>query len=171
MISKIRASVRNALARRLGVPDIPPALERLAQNGFTPDLVFDVGAFRGEFALMALAIWPSARVACFEPLPYGREQINELRKRLPSIDLHETLVGSIEKAGVEMHVAKTSSSLLRDAHNETFQSRSSRRLRSTRRSGIPTQDARRICSSSTCRALNWKCSKAAKPHWAKCGGF
>ena len=108
------------LARRLGVPDIPPALERLAQNGFTPGLVFDVGAFRGDFAQMTLAIWPSARVACFEPLPYGREQIRELRQRLPSIDLHETLVGSVEKAGVEMHVAKTSSSLLRDAHNETF---------------------------------------------------
>jgi FkbM family methyltransferase len=120
MISKIRGSIRQMLARRLGVPDIPPALERLAQNGFTPGLVFDVGAFRGDFAEMTLAIWPSARVACFEPLPYGREQIKELRQRLPSIDLHETLVGSVEKAGVEMHVAKTSSSLLRDAHNETF---------------------------------------------------
>ena len=120
MISKIRAAVRQALARRLGVPDIPPALERLAQNGFTPGLVFDVGAFRGDFAQMALAIWPSARVACFEPLRYGREQIKELRKRLPSIDLHETLVGSAEKAEVEMHVAQTSSSLLRDAHNEAF---------------------------------------------------
>ena len=120
MISKIRAGVRQMLARRLGVPDIPPALERLAQNGFTPGLVFDVGAFRGDFALMALGVWPSARVACFEPLPYGREQIRELRKRFPAIELHETLVGSVEKAEVEMHVAKTSSSLLRDAHNQDF---------------------------------------------------
>lgn len=120
MISKIRAGVRQMLARRLGVPDIPPALERLAANGFTPGLVFDVGAFRGDFALMTLGVWPSARVACFEPLPYGREQIRELRKRFPAIELHETLVGSTEKAEVEMHVAKTSSSLLRDAHNETF---------------------------------------------------
>ena len=120
MISKIRASVRNALARRLGVPDIPPALERMAQSGFTPGLVFDVGAFRGDFAMIVLAIWPSAKVGCFEPLPYGREQIAALRQRFPAIDLHETLVGSVEKAEVEMHVAKTSSSLLRDAHNETF---------------------------------------------------
>jgi FkbM family methyltransferase len=120
MISKIRGALRQALARRLGVPDIPPALERMAQSGFTPGLVFDVGAFRGDFAMIALAIWPSAKVACFEPLPYGREQIAALRQRFPAIDLHETLVGSVEKAEVEMHVAQTSSSLLRDAHNETF---------------------------------------------------
>lgn len=100
------------------MPDIEPALERLAQYGFSPELVFDVGAFRGDFAMMALGVWPRARIACFEPLPYGRQQIRELRN--PSIDLHETLVGAVEKAEVEMHVAQTSSSLLRDAHNEAF---------------------------------------------------
>jgi hypothetical protein len=98
MISKIRAGVRQMLARRLGVPDILPALERLAANGFTPGLIFDVGAFRGDFALMALRIRPSARVACFEP-PYGRRQIKKLRKRFPAIDLHETLVGWLGERG------------------------------------------------------------------------
>lgn len=102
------------------MPDIEPALERLAKNGFTPGLVFDVGAFRGDFASMVLGIWPTARVACFEPLPYGRALIKELQTRHPTIDLHETLVGAVEKAEVEMHVAKTSSSLLRDAHNQDF---------------------------------------------------
>ena len=120
MISKIRGRIRDALAKRLGVPDISPALERMAQNGFSPGLIFDVGAFRGDFATMALAIWPSAKVACFEPLRFGREQIAALRQRFPAIDLHETLVGSVEKTEVEMHVAQTSSSLLRDAHNEAF---------------------------------------------------
>src|SRR5471032_2202611 len=98
MISKIRASVRNALARRLGVPDIPPALERMAQNGFSPGLVFDVGAFRGDFAMIALAIWPSVKFAFLEALKYGRQQIAALRQRFRMIDMKEKLVGSVEKA-------------------------------------------------------------------------
>jgi len=91
-----------------------------AEGGVTPELIFDVGAFRGDFAASALSVWPSAKVACFEPLQHGRAQIEELRKRLPNIDLHGTLVGAVEKAKVEMHVANTSTSLLRDAHNSEF---------------------------------------------------
>jgi FkbM family methyltransferase len=69
---------------------------------------------------MVLGIWPAARVACFEPLRHGRAQIEAKRRRFPNIDIHGALVGSTEKAGVEMHVAESSSSLLRDAHNQSF---------------------------------------------------
>ncbi|MCK1704936.1 FkbM family methyltransferase [Bradyrhizobium sp. 146] len=41
-----------------------PALRHL-----TPDLVIDVGANRGQFALVARHLWPAARIASFEPLP------------------------------------------------------------------------------------------------------
>jgi FkbM family methyltransferase len=86
----------------------------------TPRLIFDVGAYRGDFARTALSVWPSARVACFEPLPQGRRQIRALIEESPKITLHETLVGATVQAGVPMHVAETSSSLLRDAENEGF---------------------------------------------------
>jgi FkbM family methyltransferase len=120
LITKLRSLVRRALIRRLDVPDISNALRRLAGNGFSPEFIFDVGAYRGDFAEMALSVWPNAKVACFEPLPHGRAQIADLQKRLPGIDLHATLVGATEFASVPMHVAKTSSSLLKDAHNADF---------------------------------------------------
>ncbi len=120
MISRLRSALRRALVRRFDVPDIPTALQRLAQNGVIAKLVFDVGAYRGDFARTALAVWPSARVACFEPLRHARLQISELRRRYPNIDLHETLVGASVEPSVSMHVAATSSSLLRDAENERF---------------------------------------------------
>lgn len=41
-----------------------PALRHLM-----PDLVIDVGANRGQFALLARHLWPAARIASFEPLP------------------------------------------------------------------------------------------------------
>lgn len=120
MISRLRSALRRALVGRFDIPDIPMALRRLAQNGVTPMLIFDVGAYRGDFAKAALAVWPSARVACFEPLRHGGLQIAELRTRHPNIDLHETLVGATVEARVPMHVAATSSSLLRDAENEGY---------------------------------------------------
>ena len=120
MIAEIRSRIRNAVRKRLGVPDIPFSLRRLADNGFLPELVFDVGAFRGDFARSALAVWPGAKVACFEPLRHGRAEIAKLQKQYAAIDLHPTLVGATVKESVEMHVANTSSSLLRDAHNSEF---------------------------------------------------
>jgi FkbM family methyltransferase len=118
MIAKVRAILRRKLVKRLNAPDIPMALERLAQRGFSPKLIFDVGAYRGEFAMSALAVWPDARVACFEPLRHGGDQIDQLAN--PAIDLYRTLVGASEKSKVELHVAETSTSLLRDVDTDKY---------------------------------------------------
>jgi FkbM family methyltransferase len=120
MLSKARALVRRALIRRLNAPDMPMALERLAAQRFSPELIFDVGANRGDFAQLALAVWPSARVACFEPLRHAVAKIARLQSRFPNIDLHQTLVGECEKANVELHVADASTSLLSDGENHNF---------------------------------------------------
>jgi len=61
MLSKVRAMVRRALINRLSDPDMPMALERLAAQRFAPELIFDIGANRGDSSRLALAIWPSAR--------------------------------------------------------------------------------------------------------------
>lgn len=118
MVSGLRARLRKLLVKRMNVPDIPASLERLAQVGFAPQLVFDVGAFRGDFAAYALEVWPQAQVACFEPLRHGRAQIEA--RRLANVRVHPTLVGAAEVEGVAMHVANASSSLLKDAHNESY---------------------------------------------------
>jgi hypothetical protein len=46
----IKSSVRKALARRLHLPEIPVALERLSDLNFKPETIYDVGAYRGDFA-------------------------------------------------------------------------------------------------------------------------
>jgi FkbM family methyltransferase len=120
MLSKARAMLRRALIKRLNAPDMLMALERLAAQRFSPDLIFDVGANRGDFAQLALAVWPSARVVCFEPLRHATAQIAKLQSTFPNIDLHQTLVGECEKTSVELHVANASTSLLRDGENDKF---------------------------------------------------
>ena len=95
MLSKARAMLRRALIKRLNAPDMPMALERLAVQRFSPDLIFDVGANRGDFAQLALAVWPSARVACFEPLRHATAQIAQLAVRQVEVGQHEVNAAAI----------------------------------------------------------------------------
>lgn len=120
MISSLRAYVRRKLIARLNAPDIPASLEGLASRGFAPNMIFDVGAFRGEFAREALKVWPEARVACFEPLRHGRSEIQKLQARFPRIDLHATLVGAATAESMPLHVGNSSTSLLRDSENHKY---------------------------------------------------
>lgn len=92
------------------------ALEALAHRGFVPQLVFDVGAYRGEFAQEVLHVWPKARVACFEPLEKAAAEIETLRASLPGIDLHRGVLGSEFRQEVEFNMAETASSVLREHH-------------------------------------------------------
>ncbi len=112
-----RSWAHRILGRRLHVPEIPVSLAGLAQRGFVPDLVFDVGAYRGDFALEILRIWPSARIACFEPLEKAANQIEALRASHPGIDLHRGLLGPEFRQEVEFNMAETASSVLREHHS------------------------------------------------------
>jgi FkbM family methyltransferase len=120
LLSKLRSRLRRALVRRLRAPDMPMSLERIRDLGFAPGLVFDVGAFQGDFALMTLGIWPSARVACFEPISHRSARIETLSRADRRIDLYRTLVGADEKEDVDLHVAESSTSLLRTPDTDKF---------------------------------------------------
>ena len=99
---------------------MPLSLERLRDLGFAPGLVFDVGAFRGDFARMALAVWPEARIACFDPLRHGIARIEALKETFPTIECYRTLVGAEERTEVPLRVANASTSVLRSRDSDTL---------------------------------------------------
>ena len=80
LISAFRSFARGRLVRRLGVPEIEPALERLREQGFSPKLVYDVGAYRGEFAHMCRRVWPASRIVCFEAQHRAVEHLEQLAR-------------------------------------------------------------------------------------------
>jgi FkbM family methyltransferase len=59
------------------IPDVDVSLARLAQAGFKPGLIFDVGAYHGEFSASCLRLWPDARIVAFEALPDKIEGLNK----------------------------------------------------------------------------------------------
>ncbi len=114
MWSRGKRAVRNRLARRLGVPELPLALERLRANHFTPEHIFDVGAHSGEFTKLCRKIWPFAKLTCFEVLP---PRVLELRSWC-ALDgnafVVESLLGAEVKSAVPFHEMETASSVLEE---------------------------------------------------------
>ena len=120
MLKPLRAMLRERLARRLGVPEIPHALERLANNGFRPGLIFDAGAYRGDFSRSCLKIWPGCRIACFEALESRAADLRALTDDEPSVRVYQFLLGAEARVDVALHASETSSSVLDEHIAQSF---------------------------------------------------
>lgn len=94
--------MRRALSRlkRLFAPEPPPpaplfgmqtALEGLAARGFSPRIVFDIGASNGAWTELAAPLWPEAHFHCFEPLEQRRAAMEEMKQRYPGRITHHAL--------------------------------------------------------------------------------
>lgn len=111
MFGSLRNAARTRLARRLDVPEIPIALERLKKSGFSPASVFDVGAYQGDFAALCFQLWPETSVTCFEVLPQPSKNILKLAETQKSLQLIPCLLGAEIREDVEFNLAETASSV------------------------------------------------------------
>jgi FkbM family methyltransferase len=114
MFSKLKDAARLYLSRRLGVPEISLALERLCVNQFQPREIFDVGAHSGEFAKLCRRIWPSSRVTCFEVLPHRVRELRDWCGSDGNSVVIETLLGAEARDSVPFHEMETASSVLEE---------------------------------------------------------
>ena len=79
----LKQKIKQYLIKKLGVREIPSSLERLANLGFQPKQIFDVGAYKGDFTELCLKYFPHAKIACFEVLEHRVEQLNLLASKHP----------------------------------------------------------------------------------------
>lgn len=119
MLKQIRSRLREHLARKLGVPTIQFSLERLRSNGIQPRTVFDVGAYRGEFAQLCLELWPECRVVCFEALKSRLPDLQALAARTGRVRVFDCLIGATKRERVPLHVRETASSVLCEHHDQS----------------------------------------------------
>ncbi len=121
MLANIRRRIRDRLAERLRVPSVLACLKQLASVGFTPQGVYDVGAYQGDFAKETLRIWPRTKVTCFEPLPKMKIALDSLAldKNL-QIKIESKLLGESSIAEVPFHVGETASSVLEHTEDEQY---------------------------------------------------
>lgn len=67
---------------------------RLKTLGFTPDLVFDIGANLGCFSARVADLWPDARIAAIEPHADNCRVLREVLAELPQVDLEIVALGN-----------------------------------------------------------------------------
>jgi FkbM family methyltransferase len=67
---------------------------------------------------MCRAIWPTAKIACFEPLEHRVSELKELAKHNSGIEVFPCLLGATPAESVPLHVSETASSVLTE-HVET----------------------------------------------------
>ena len=112
---KIEARLFSGDTRRMiakgKIPDQQVSLERLKGLGFLPELIFDIGAYHGDFSQTCLDIWPDTRVIGFEALP---EKIDQLKSRFAgrNVQIIEGIVGDEVREEVNFFADETSSSVL-----------------------------------------------------------
>lgn len=70
------------------------ALTRLANLGFKPNHIFDIGAYQGDFAKSCIDLWPDTKVACFEVIPHKVSELKKLASSKSSIQVFSTLLGA-----------------------------------------------------------------------------
>lgn len=102
------------------VPQITFALERLAVVGFRPAQIFDIGAYKGEFALECLRLWPGAKIACFEALEEKVEYLQKLSQLHTGIQVFPGLMGAEAKEQVLFHELESASSVLEEHIPQSF---------------------------------------------------
>jgi FkbM family methyltransferase len=118
MITQLKQAVRRYLAKRMRLPEIPVCLEAMAKRGFDPGLIFDVGAYNGEFAREALRVWPAAQIVCFEPQDHVGDSIEGMRRAGARVELHRCLLGASARDGVTLNLCETASSVLEEWHTK-----------------------------------------------------
>jgi FkbM family methyltransferase len=110
------------LARLLKKPAYRMALLKGVAAGIEHELVLaqlqcntvvDIGANRGQFALVARQSFPNARIIAFEPLPNPARVFRELFSGENGIVLHECAIGpESQKSSMNVSLRDDSSSLL-----------------------------------------------------------
>jgi FkbM family methyltransferase len=112
----LKRAVRRWLSLRLQAPSIEMSLQGLAERGFRPEVIFDVGAYRGEFAVLCRRLFGDGpRIVCFEALAGALDQLTALAGP-QKLSVLPGLVGAEDRPEVDFHEMETASSVLPEHH-------------------------------------------------------
>jgi FkbM family methyltransferase len=113
-LAKLVTVVREPVYRPALRHGVAAAVEH-DQVPFTHDFrsVVDVGAGRGQFALVARRRFPRAAILCFEPVGEAREKLAAVTRGLAGVEIRDVALGASTRTA-EFHVSRNldSSSLL-----------------------------------------------------------
>ncbi|MDH5230959.1 MAG: FkbM family methyltransferase [Gammaproteobacteria bacterium] len=88
--------------------------------GFNPEMIIDVGAYRGEFTDLCMELWGKKPIICCEPLA---SRVSELKTKYhaeKNIQIIDGLVGATNHDNVVLNESETASSVLHEHFDQGF---------------------------------------------------
>lgn len=82
-------------------------------RGLTPKIIVDVGAFEGDWTVLAHKIWPDAKIIMVEANEQKLEKLSNVSKEVGA-DLHSALLGSADGREVDFFVMESGSSVFEE---------------------------------------------------------
>jgi FkbM family methyltransferase len=110
-------------------PNMALGLEEMKKRGFYPRTIIDVGAFAGEWSIMARRLWPTSQLFMIEPNQSGPMGLADVAKDIGASVFNEIL-GATDHRTIRFTVMGSGSSVLaeRSSVPRHVQERSLRRL-------------------------------------------
>lgn len=110
---RLRNTLPGNVLAAFGIVDMRSALAHLANSGFKPDWIIDVGANVGDWARMARAVFPNAAISMFEGNPENNAALARAQQQLgPNASYKLTLLGASNAQAVEFYSMGSGSSVL-----------------------------------------------------------
>ena len=85
-------------------------LKAISSRGFSPKMVVDVGAYKGDWSAMVKSIWPHCDLVMIEPNPEQTTSLQSVAAHLGAT-LYTHLMGAIDGEEVEFQIMASGSSI------------------------------------------------------------
>lgn len=121
MRTLIKNKLKQYLINKLVILDLEKSLIRSKELGFSPQTIFDVGAYKGDFAKTCLSIWPKANIVCFEPLESKVRILKSWSEKESRVKVIQGLLGSKDVENVKFNMNETASSVLDERDSTNFE--------------------------------------------------
>ena len=109
-------TLRRIFKKKAGVPDTWNSLIQLKdKHSFNPKVIFDIGAYKGDWTKMCLKIFPKSKFYLFEPQDYLSNFLNSFKNK--NIVYENILFGDKDDKEVKFYQFRTSSSVLKFGEN------------------------------------------------------
>lgn len=111
----VPARFKEALKKDLGVPSMERSLAALQANGFSPRVVIDIGAYKGEWTVFCKDLWPESSVLMLEGNPQRAAALQDMSKRWGGVSAEHALLGPAAQSAVPFYEQESASSVLPEA--------------------------------------------------------